>query len=504
MNIYINAKPKTPQHVLRYAHKSYTNLLTSNHNEPYIYLDEEDKQALYLGFDKPLDSGLTSMLFTIKENYNSNYLTKWSYFTQEEIWEDLTVEDNTSSFTKSGVCSFSVPSNQQALSKFGQTLYWLKITFNSLSQNSLEDITFNAIHLNTIMATQGISIKKKLLGSSDGSALQEFKIENTPVMQVEIWVRESNIPLNTEYYTDEFEEGYWVQWSEVKAFDSNTNNKRVYIVDSHSGKVIFSDINTGHIPPMGKNNILTSYKIGAGVKGNINKHHIDKLASSIAYIDKITNYESAMGGADEQSIESLINAAPKRIRHKNRAVTYDDFEALSYEASSNIAKVKISSQAGLVQLFILPYSEVKKPLPTETLKTLLKDYISTRTSATIAIEVSEPHYVNINISLNIVVDNWNLASTLKNSVQVKIDAFLHPLKGGPTSKGWNFGEVPTLSHIFNLLNTVDGIAYFKEAEISMDNQVLYDLDGQKHINLDKDIMIYSGEHNINVELRSRT
>ncbi|RLA83731.1 MAG: putative baseplate assembly protein [Epsilonproteobacteria bacterium] len=509
LDIYVFGSKKQAQHIIREAHGDYTNLLTSDINEPYLYVDEQSEKTLYLGFNKALSEGLISILFDIEQNNNVDYISQWSYFTQENRWQDLQVKDDTNSLTKNGVCSFSVPQDQKSITKFSKEHYWLRISFiPSLKPSyepptkSLDAILLKGIHLNTVMATQSQSIQNKLLGSSNGSAFEKFNIEITPVLEVEVWIIENTPPQNANYYKDEFNEGYWVQWQEVSHFSTSTYNQRVYTVDSHSGTVTFADTRTGRIPPLSRNNIFVNYKIGGGLSGNVDIHKVNKLTSSIAYVDKVTNYLNAVGGADEQSVTSLLQTAPKHIRHRNRTVTINDYIALTQEASSNIAKINVVTEAGFISIIILPYSEVRKPQPSLALKTFIKDYLVARSSATVTIEVKGPQYIALNISLNIIVKDLSLASTLKGTILEKLNNFLHPLNGGVESQGWEFGQAPSLSHIFNLLSNIKGIEYLKSAEIRIGNQILYDLDGQTAITVPKNIMIYNGEHSIDIGLRS--
>lgn len=508
LDIYIDVKPRTPQFVLREAHNEFTNMLKQEVENPYTWLSKNEDNTLYLGFDKPFNDGLISMLMSVDKNTNTNYLSKYSIYTQEG-WSKLIVKDDSYALMKSGICSFSLSHKQKLLEKFSHKLYWIKIDFTQLIQTednqkkSFEIIKMKGIYLNSVMATQTKSIEKKHIGNSDGSVFQSFNIGNAPVINVKLWIKEENIPNDAPYYQDDFNEGYWVQWKEVEHFSPLSYDKRVYCVDSHNGIIKFADIKTGKVPPISKDSIIVSYQLSGGISGNVSENCIIKPISSIAYVDKINNYESAFGGANEQSIESLKKAAPKQIRHHYQAVTRDDFNSLIYEVSSNIAKSNISTSAGIVNISIIPFHDSKQPLPTEGLRQLVYDYIKQRTSPTIKIIVQEPKYMAINLVLNIVVEDWNLISTLKSSLNQKIDEYLHPLNGGTLNQGWNFGEAPTLSNILNLLHKVDGISYISKAQIYLNNKILYNMNGQEILDVDDDIMIFSGEHTINIEARGQ-
>ena len=496
VDVYVNAAPTTPQYVFRYAHNYYSNLLSADDKFPYSFL-EEDKNSLYIGFDKPFDEGLISMLISLDERNEAPLPTEW-FVSANNHWESLQVKDGSNSFVKSGICSFVSPATQMKVSKFGKDLYWLKIIFVDNEQA----FNLKGLYLNSVMATQCQTIEDKILGSSDGSAFQVFRIKETPVLELTLWVRQNNIPNDASFYEDKYKEGYWVEYKEVEAFDNNKANKRIYTFDSHSGEICFGDSINAMIPPMLKDNIKVSYKIGGGTQGNVAKGKITKLINSIAYIDKVINNESASGGANEQSIDSLISMAPKRIRHSYRAVTEDDFYALVKEASSNIAKVKTITRAGVIDLLVMPYSTEDYPVISVGLKKHLLDYISEKTSATVKINILNPVYMRIDVDINVVIDDWSLASSLKSMINEEIRQFLNPISGGIKQEGWAFSQVPKLSDIFNLMNEIEGILYIDKAEIFMQEKLLYDLDGEPIFKIDDDIMICSGNHNVNLMVRS--
>ncbi len=499
IDIYVKSKVQTPHHVLRYAHKSYTDLLTSSDNLPYSWVDEilSQERSLYLGFDKAFDEGLISMLIRV-ENSGEQINTSNYFYYDNNTWQKLLVKDKSNGFAKSALLSFVAPLHQEALRKFDKELYWLKISFD----HDIDPIQLQGLYLNSVMATQCKSVEKKLLGSSDGSAFQSFFLQEAPAINPSVWVREATLPNTQNYYEDEYGEGYWVEWQEVSSLSEERYNQRVYSFDTHSATVSFADGKKGMIPPIAKNNILISYKLGGGSAGNVEAGKINKIVSSLAYVDKVTNFESAMGGADEQSIESLIEKAPKRIKHHYSAVTEDDFNTLVKEASSSVAKVRTMMRPGEIDLVIIPHSKVKKPLSSLALKKEVLEYIESRTSPTAKINVVDPKYSQVDVKLSIVVSDWSLASTLKNTIHEALDRFLHPLEGGVDGQGWSFGSVANLSDIFHLLGEYEGISYIESAAVILNGELLYDMDGEATSKISNDVMLYSGDHLVEIVVRS--
>ena len=63
------------------------------------------------------------------------------------------------------------------------------------------------------------------------------------------------------------------------------------------------------------------------------------------------------------------------------------------------------------------------------------------------------------------------AATVEERLRSELDAFLHPLEGGPPG-GWRFGDTVHLSHVARIVEKVDGIEYADELQLSS-NGALY-------------------------------
>jgi predicted phage baseplate assembly protein len=132
-----------------------------------------------------------------------------------------------------------------------------------------------------------------------------------------------------------------VQWLETTDFYGSGPRDRHYGLDHLTGEIRFGDGLAGLIPPVGAGNLrLTEYRTGGGDAGNRPAGAIVQLKTTVPYVDKVTNYEAAAGGADAESLGSLIERAPRSIRHNGRAVTVEDFEDVALLASPEVARAR--------------------------------------------------------------------------------------------------------------------------------------------------------------------
>jgi predicted phage baseplate assembly protein len=137
-------------------------------------------------------------------------------------------------------------------------------------------------------------------------------------------------------------EAVWVLWQEVPDFYGSGASDRHYILDRQTGEIRFGNGQAGMIPPRGRNNIrLSFYRTGGGKQGNVISQTISQLKTTVPYIDRVINLEAAAGGAQQETLDRLEERVPKQLRHRDRAVTLEDIADLAYEASTDVARVKV-------------------------------------------------------------------------------------------------------------------------------------------------------------------
>jgi predicted phage baseplate assembly protein len=278
--------------------------------------------------------------------------------------------------------------------------------------------------------------------------------------------------------SDQLEE-IWVRWHEVSDFYGSGSRDRHYVLDRMTGEIRFGGDGQGMAPPMGRNNIrMARYQSGGGSQGNQAAETVTDLKTTVPYVDRMINHEPASGGADLESITAVQESAPKQLRHRDRAVTWQDIEDLTYAASSEIARVKVLTppqfepkdqtktwipdsmkeskksdlfaelpgletaleKAGKVTVLIVPDSPLQQPVPSLALVEQVKRYLGDRLSPDLTLEVTEPAWVEVTVTAEIVPVSLEAANGLADRVSAALTGFLHPLTGGTKKRGWPFGR----------------------------------------------------------------
>jgi uncharacterized phage protein gp47/JayE len=602
--------------------------------KPFRPLDDE-RQTLYLGFDKKLESGPISIFFAIEEaKYTEQTMPVivWEYFSgegQSGEWTRLEVLDGTSSLTRSGTIEFVVARDFAATTKFGSELYWIRAldaqnvfkSIQSVIESNLpifqghawshpEYVSFysqffipkfsdishpnypvqpqpqvtntqvpgenkpentgkeglqeeiiepcppyievfhpswlypaevrkyalkpkiSGIYLNTTYAIQTETISGEIMGSSDGTANQNFSLTKTPVTSEEIWVDELNAlsetqmkdmltagEPETEAVTDD--EGnitkFWVKWQAVDYLLASSKDDRHYEIDETSGSVIFGDGINGAIPPVGTDNIKADYRSGGGKSGNVEKSTITTLKTSLPFVDKVSNPVSGGGGSDTEVTEAALERGPQTVRHRDRAVSRDDFEWVAKQASPGLARVKClpdfnnngEYEPGWVTVMIVPQSEDTQPAPSLELLSKVEKYLKNYSANTVVgpeqLQVSGPVYVAVSVEADIASTSMDAIPLVEKEACTKLKEFLHPLTGGYEKKGWDLGRMPYLSDFFSLLEKIPGVDYVKDlsvmikaAEKPAASQLVMTTERATDIEIPPYTLVFSGEHKITV------
>ena len=395
---------------------------------------------------------------------------------------------------------------------------------DSIKEKSSSPI-IRGLYLNTTWSAQWETIEDQIIGSSDGTMFQRFMIKRNPIISQEIWINEYNslieserneIIANKEFNVKEVYDDkqklteFWVNW---KAIDDIffASDDRYYELDNYSGDLKFGDGKNGKIPPIGNENIKVNYFTGGGSKGNVPVNEIKDLVSSIASIDKAYNPLPAEGGSDVETINNLMERGPKILKNRNRAITADDFEQITRDASQAVARVKCLPNfdkngeytPGNVTILIIPQSNEIRPKMSLQLKNQIEIYLNGHSPNTMNLQVSEPVYVGVSVEVVLEAISSDVVPNVENEAYNILNSFLNPLTGGFKNNGWDFGRMPCISDFYNILENIEDVDHVKDIKLNLKTE-----NGQEYI-ITPDIkvsnqlrlysIIFSGKHIVDVE-----
>lgn len=470
-----------------------------------IEIFKEQDPKFYLGFDAPFSNDTYFIFFQVTENAGSSRRLLWEYYGKEG-WKRLNVKDTTRNLSMPGHVRFIGPEDFNPTECFGIRLFWLRVRLTEAAEPFSPKL--QRVYLNTVWAENVETVKDELLGSSDGRANQTLQLSRYPVLPgQQVWVIEQEMPVKEEYEKIIEEEGedavvvtrdekgiiteIRVRWHEVNNFYASGPGSRHYVIEPGSGKIFFGDGTRGMIPSSGRDNIYCSlYRIGGGIKGNLDQGKITQLKVSLPYIDSITNVLPASGGVDAETLEEIKTRGPFMLKHRDRAVTVEDFEWLMKEAPGNIAVCKCIPakdwvSSGKVDVIILPDLDDPKPFPPGSLVNKVENYLYERCLASLVdidsprVRVKGPDYLEISVEADIIPQNIRQAGKVEDKVTANLENFFHPLKGGPEGKGWTFGRDVHFSEVMEVIQNTQGVDFVKnlrlKAMVQIYNLTLIDL-----------------------------
>lgn len=451
-------------------------------------------RAIYLGFVNPLRNGPLKIFFAAKElpySDASKPKMEWSYRAENE-WQRLSFDDASEGLIKQEILQFIAPRDFTAATRFGAFRYWIRGML--LQGEYAETPVLAGIYPNTTWAFQAETRRDEILGSSNGEAGQTFRFFRFPVRAGQIVrvrevlteeEKEELIKLFGEQALHEVKDELgkvletWVLWTEVENFFDSQSTDRHYTLDRATGELRFGDGRNGQIPPAGLNNLRAfSYQAGGGALGNVEAGAIQSLTTAIANVEAVINPVEAGGGSDTASLDDMLVIGPAMINHRQRAVAPQDFEWLAKQASRQVAKARcvrnLDSQGrratGWVTLYLVPHSRDSKPQPSLEMRRMVQRYVSEHCANTVAapqhIFVAGPVYAEIDVLADLVVATIAAAARVEQEARAKLADFLHPLTGGPTDDGWEFGQGLSASDVYVLLEKIEGLDHVENLSFS--------------------------------------
>jgi predicted phage baseplate assembly protein len=358
----------------------------------------------------------------------------------------------------------------------------------------------------TAPVSQSAVIENELLGESDGTPGQVFRLQSSSILPR----REGEHILVTP------PGGLPQTWIEVSDFSESGPSDLHYTLDPLTGEVQFGPLirepvqlkrevqvrsrtqngvatgsvleetvqgmerQYGAVPPRGSEIRMVAYRTGGGQKGNVQRGTLRVLKSAIPYVSRVINHQPARNGADAESLDDAVIRVPRLLRTRDRAVTCEDFETLALQAGAGSVSralcpaMNSQEEAGTVRLLIVPEAnregvtrgegisptafELNPPLREQVL-----GYLNERKLLGVQVQLDKPEYVGVavqtEVSLEPEYNNPIAQGEILFNLRVALYRFLNPLTGGLDGNGWAFGRPVYPSDIVTLFQQTPYVRY---------------------------------------------
>ncbi len=397
---------------------------------------------------------------------------------------------------------------------------------------SIRSISVEAIG-GVIHASECVRVENELLGTSNGKAGQVFYLQNSPLIQCEAH----------EHIQVRYPDGRLEDWQEVSDFGDSDASSRHYMVDAQNGMVQFGPLirepsqlrqqtrdrtqlqpwgkqirhlsragNTldtpllaadeeghqyqewqyGQVPPLGAEIYMTSYRVGGGSRGNVQKETLTVLRTAIPYVKRVTNYYPAQGGEEGERLDEAVIRVPQVLRTSQAAVTPADFEAIAkqvggiYRAHCPPVRQNRGDVPGVVRLLIVPLPPGKPNPHTADFRHSFPDGMNPddcfsldRMSSTILEQLDaifderKPLGIQVNrdipvyVGVKVIAEVWLEPEYSHHQTRLDVQSrllsmlyrFLNPITGGFEQTGWELGRPLSASDVVARLQEVPEVRY---------------------------------------------
>ncbi|OLR92391.1 putative baseplate assembly protein [Actinokineospora bangkokensis] len=442
----------------------------------------------------------------------------WEAWTGEG-WSDCAVTtDETGGFNRPGRTVVHLPAGHEASVIDEQRAGWLRVRVveplpgqppysASPRVRRLVAGTVGA----TTTAVHARIVEFEELGESEGVPGQRFRLAATPVLA---GAHEAVLEVGTD-------DG-WQTWQRVADFAGSEAGDRHFVLDGVAGEVELGPAvrledralrQYGAVPPPGAPLRMRRYYSGGGVLGNVARHAVDTLKSSIPFVAGVTNLQPAHGGVDGETLAEAKARGPIVLRTRSRAVTAEDYEAISREAAPEVARIHCLTAGeddvahGAVKVLVVPAAAQRDHripfadlVPAAgTLERIAERLDDVRLVGT-RVLVEPPRYRGVTVVARLVARTRLDPEEVRARALGALYAYLNPLTGGEDGTGWPFGRRVGHGEVFALLQSVRGVDVVEDLRIFGANPVT----GERGAEVDRlpvgpGGLAFSFDHQVRVE-----
>ena len=444
----------------------------------------QPNDALYFGYHEDLRGHILSLALDSRiEGIGvdpKDPPIAWEYWDGEkQEWLPMYMEqDSTGGLNKEGEVILHVPFTARARDVDGRVAFWVRCRAVAARPNQASYTAAPRIRSAETQSLGGIvpasqveRIPRESLGRSNGQAGQEWTLSYPPILE-----RKSD-----EYLEVEEKDGSFSRWEEVDDFGDSRPNDRHYTLDSITGVIRLGptlrdaggrEVQYGMVPEEGLQLQFSRYRTGGGTRGNVGSNSVTVLKSSIPYVARVTNGAPAIGGEDAESLEMAMIRGPQLLRARSRAVTTDDYEYLTMQATPEVARARcvpptpeqVAAGKGAVKVLMVPATDhTDSIIPPAELRlndrarAEVSKYLELRRLITSTVLLDAPEYRFVSVEVDVRPRKRVNKETLQNTILGELYNLINPVHGGVDHGGWAWEQDLFESEVTALVQRIEGV-----------------------------------------------
>ena len=445
----------------------------------------DNHDAVYFMFDGAPSGYPVNLYFELFASEEDKRDIIFEYLAEEygggSVWREFKTEDRTNGFSASGILSLYTPADFAEAELFGQKGCWIRAV--DISAKKLDCPRLYNIHKNTVEIVQKESVTDEEHEYIAGRPWLEITLANKPVISCDLWVNEygetsvSELnelmrakPGDVRMVMDD--DGQltecWVKWQPRATLADSGSEDRHYELDHSRGKISFGDGKNGRIPAYRANaRVKADYSFGGGAMGNLPEHSVDGLIAGVPFVDSMTNILPTSGGSNGHSLDAVRRIGAKRLKHRGRAVTAEDFETIVMEEFTEVDEVRCfcgrnrnnAAENGSITVVVKPRDFGSATYSAALCKKVEAHLMGAACCALIVQEkfaVIPARVMRVSVEVTVQLDNYEFAAVTERTVINAINDMMGSASGG------RIGDIPTVSGVYSALKRVEHISYISK------------------------------------------
>jgi hypothetical protein len=106
---------------------------------------------------------------------------------------------------------------------------------------------------------------------------------------------------------------------------------------------------------------------------------------------------------------------------------------------------------------VVPFLPADRPAPSAGLLRAVSAYLDARRIVGTRLEVTGPTYTEVSVRARVSAQRLASLAAVRDAVVAALDAFLHPLHGGPAATGWPLGRDVVRAEVLQEIDDVPGV-----------------------------------------------
>ena len=337
-------------------------------------------------------------------------------------------------------------------------------------------VSLSWVGINAIEIDQRETSTDRVLGVSDGSSDQVMTLPSRSVETASLQIQ-----------VDETGRGYQT-WTRIEDLMLADRDDAVYALDEEAGTIRFGDGVRGRVPEAGRRVRVGMMRVGGGAAGNLPAKSLKEITAfdlrnaRVTVPLKVELGVPTVGGAEAETIADAEKRIPAMLRHRDRAITEEDFKRLSADTPAvRLGRVEVmprfkpqqrrANVPGVVTVMVLPHKDgtsAPAPRPDRNVLEAVHRHLDERRALTTELYVIGCEYIALGVGVGVTIRDGFGQDEALHAVREALRALLWPISpGGNTGTGWQLGravsdrELEVAVARVPGVNTVAGVRLFE-------------------------------------------